>query len=91
VRPLLYFDPANTRRRYSKGLGAVNEIAPAGRLFQRAHELADGIAKLPPLTSHCTSMALTRKLRRVVEDGATFGLALEGISAADVSRAAADA
>lgn len=28
----------------------------------------------------------TRKLRRIVEDGATFGLALQGISASDVAR-----
>ena len=75
----------------AKAWGAVNEIVPADRLLQRAHELADGIAKLPPLTSRYTRMALTRKLRRVVEDGATFGLALEGISAADVSRGAAGA
>ena len=75
----------------AKAWGVVNEIVPADRLLQRAHELADGIAKLPPLTSRYTRMALTQKLRRIVEDGATFGLALEGISAADVSRGAAEA
>jgi enoyl-CoA hydratase/carnithine racemase len=75
----------------AKAWGVVNEIVPADRLLQRAHELADGIAKLPPLTSRYTRMALTQKLRRIVEDGAAFGLALEGISAADVSRGAAEA
>jgi enoyl-CoA hydratase/carnithine racemase len=75
----------------AKAWGVVNEIVPADRLLRRAHELADGIATLPPLTSRYTRMVLTRKLRRVVEDGATFGLALEGISAADVSRVAAGA
>jgi len=73
----------------AKAWGVVNEIIPAERLLARAHELADGIAKLPPLTSRYTRMALTRKLRRIVDDGAAFGLALEGISAADVARAAA--
>jgi hypothetical protein len=29
----------------------VNEIVPAGRLLARAHEIADGIAAQPPVTS----------------------------------------
>ncbi len=66
--------------------GVVNEIVPADRLLARAHEIADGIAALPPLTSRYTRMVLTQRLRRLVEDGATLGLALEGISAADVAR-----
>jgi enoyl-CoA hydratase/carnithine racemase len=74
----------------AKAWGVVNEILPAYRLLDRAHELADGIAKLPPLTSRYTRMLLTQKLRRVVEDGAAFGLALEGISAADVARGGGD-
>jgi enoyl-CoA hydratase/carnithine racemase len=69
--------------------GVVNEIVPADRLLARAHELADGIAALPPLTSRYTRIALTQKLRRIVDGGAGYGLALEGISAADVARAAA--
>lgn len=72
----------------ARAWGAVNEIVPADRLLSRAHELADGIARLPPLTSRYTRMALTQRLRRIVEDGAAFGLALEGISAADVARGA---
>jgi enoyl-CoA hydratase/carnithine racemase len=75
----------------AKSWGVVNEIVPSEHLLQRAHEHADRIAKLPPLTSRYTRMALTQKLRRVVEDGAAFGLALEGISAADVARSAARA
>jgi enoyl-CoA hydratase/carnithine racemase len=70
----------------AKAWGVINEIVPADRLLARAHELADDIAKLPPLTSRYTRMALTRKFRRIVDDGAAFGLALEGISAADVAR-----
>src|ERR1700676_5378944 len=33
----------------AKEWGAVNEIVPADRLLTRAHEIADGIAALPPL------------------------------------------
>ncbi len=70
----------------AKDWGVVNEIVPADRLLARAHEIADGIASLPPLTSRYTRMVLTQRLRRIVEDGASLGLALEGISAADVAR-----
>jgi enoyl-CoA hydratase/carnithine racemase len=70
----------------AKNWGVVNEIVPAARLLARAHEIADGIAALPPLTSRYTRMALTQRLRRVVEEGTAYGLALEGISAAEVAR-----
>jgi hypothetical protein len=42
---------------------------------------------LPPLTSRYTRIAMTQKLRRIIDEGVTLGLALEGISAADVARA----
>jgi enoyl-CoA hydratase/carnithine racemase len=68
--------------------GVVNEIVPADRLLARAHEIAEGIAALPPLTSRYTRIALTQKLRRIVDEGIGYGLALEGISAAEVARTA---
>ena len=68
--------------------GAVNEIVPADKLLPRAHEIAEGLAKLPPLTSKYTRIALTQKLRRIIDEGVGYGLALEGISAADVARRA---
>jgi enoyl-CoA hydratase/carnithine racemase len=70
----------------AKDWGVVNEIVPADRLLARAHEIADGIAALPPLTSRYTRIALTQKLRRIVDEGSGYGLALEGISAAAVAR-----
>jgi enoyl-CoA hydratase/carnithine racemase len=73
----------------AKDWGVVNEIVPADRLRARAHEIADGMAALPPLTSRYTRIALTQRLRRIIDEGAGYGLALEGISAADVARAAA--
>lgn len=69
----------------AKDWGVVNEIVPADHLLARAHEIADGIAALPPLTGRYTRMALTQRLRRVVEEGGAYGLALEGISAAAVA------
>lgn len=69
----------------ARALGVVSEIVPADRLIGRAHEIANDIARLPPLTARYTRLALTRKLRRIVEDGVDYGLALEGLSAADVA------
>ena len=70
----------------AKEWGAVNEIVAADKLLPRAREIAEGLAKLPPLTARYTRMALTQKLRRIIDEGVTLGLALEGISAADVAR-----
>jgi enoyl-CoA hydratase/carnithine racemase len=70
----------------AKEWGAVNEIVPADKLLARAREIAEGLAKLPPLTTRYTRVALTQKLRRIMDEGVGYGLALEGISAADVAR-----
>ena len=71
----------------AKEWGVVNEILPAGDLLRRAHEIAEGLAKLPPLTTRYTRIALTQKLRRIVDEGVGYSLALEGISAANVAPA----
>jgi hypothetical protein len=48
---------------------------------------AEGLAKLPLLTTRYPRIALTQKLRRIIDEGVGNGLALEGISAAEVGRA----
>src|SRR5882724_3823994 len=70
----------------ARALGVVSEIVPRDRLLHRAREIAGRIAKLPPLTASYTRVALTQKLRRVIDESVGYGLALEGISAADVPR-----
>jgi enoyl-CoA hydratase/carnithine racemase len=70
----------------AKEWGAVNEIVAAHKLLPRAREIAEGLAKLPSLTTKYTRIALTQKLRRIIDEGVTLGLALEGISAAEVAR-----
>jgi enoyl-CoA hydratase/carnithine racemase len=72
--------------RTAKEWGAVNELVSADRLLPRAREIAEELAKLPPLTTRYTRIALTQKLRRIIGQDAGYGLALEGISAADVAR-----
>jgi enoyl-CoA hydratase/carnithine racemase len=70
----------------AKEWGAVNEIVADDKLLPRAREIAEGLAKLPSLTTKYTRIALTQKLRRIIDEGVTLGLALEGISAAEVAR-----
>ena len=70
----------------AKQWGAVNEVVPADRLLPRAHEIAKQLADLPPLATSYTRIAMTQKLRRIIDEGVGYGLALEGISAADVAR-----
>jgi enoyl-CoA hydratase/carnithine racemase len=64
----------------AKTLGVVSEIVERGRLMDRAREIAGRIARLPPLTASYTRIALTQKLRRLVDESVGYGLALEGIS-----------
>jgi enoyl-CoA hydratase/carnithine racemase len=70
----------------AKSLGLVSEIVPREQLLNRAHEIAARLAALPPLTTSYARVALTQKMRRIVEESVGYGLALEGISAADVAR-----
>jgi enoyl-CoA hydratase/carnithine racemase len=73
----------------AKALGVISEIVTRDRLLERAREIAGGIAKLPPLTASYSRIILTQKLRRVIDGSVGYGLALEGISAADVARSQA--
>jgi enoyl-CoA hydratase/carnithine racemase len=69
----------------AKALGVISEIVARNRLLHRAREIAGRIANLPPLTASYTRVAMTQKLRRVIDESVGYGLALEGISAADVA------
>jgi enoyl-CoA hydratase/carnithine racemase len=84
-----YFIPTRqeSSAQTAKEWGAVNEIVLADRLLARAREIAEGIAKLPRFTTRYTRIALTQKLRRIIDEGVGYGLALEGISAAEAARA----
>jgi enoyl-CoA hydratase/carnithine racemase len=73
----------------AKAWGVVNEILPDDHLLPRAREIAESLVKLPLLTTRYTRVALTQKLRRIIDEGIGYGLALEGISAAEVARSAA--
>jgi enoyl-CoA hydratase/carnithine racemase len=70
----------------AKALGVVGEIVPRERLMERAHEIASGLANLPPLTTSYARVAMIQKFRRLVDESVGYGLALEGLSAAGVAQ-----
>jgi len=69
----------------AKEYGAVNEVMSRESLLPRAWELARHMKKQNPLTLRYTRMALTNRFRRRLQEGLSYGLALEGISAAQVA------
>src|SRR5205085_3102290 len=69
----------------AKEFGAVNEVVSRKALLPRAWELARHMTKQSPLTLRYTRMALSTRFRRRVQEGLSYGLALEGISAAQVA------
>jgi enoyl-CoA hydratase/carnithine racemase len=70
----------------AKDYGAVNEVVSREALLPRAWELARQLNKQSPLTLRYTRMALSTRFRRRIQEGLSYGLALEGISAAEVAR-----
>src|SRR5712671_1034770 len=69
----------------AKEYGAVNEVVARDALLQRAWELARQMNTQSALTLRYTRMALSTRFRRRLQEGLSYGLALEGISAAQVA------
>ena len=69
----------------AKEYGAVNEVVPRQALLPSAWELARHLKKQNPLTLRYTRMALSTRFRRRLQESLSYGLALEGISAAQVA------
>lgn len=69
----------------AKEYGAVNEVVSREALLPRAWELARHLKKQSPLTLRYTRMTLSTRLRRRLQEGLSYGLALEGISALQVA------
>ncbi len=64
-------------------LGLVAEVLPRERLLPRAWELAEQIAQQPPLVIRYSRVMLTQFLKSQMNDLLGYGLALEGLGAAD--------
>jgi enoyl-CoA hydratase/carnithine racemase len=63
--------------------GAVSEVLPQEKLLPRARELARAIASKPPLTRRYTRVALTQRIKRLLHEGLSLGLAVEALAAID--------
>jgi enoyl-CoA hydratase/carnithine racemase len=65
-------------------LGVVNEVLPPAQLLPRAYALAHQLAALPPLTLRYSRVAITQRLKRLLDENLGYGLALEGLAALDM-------
>ncbi|WP_205695970.1 enoyl-CoA hydratase/isomerase family protein [Conexibacter sp. SYSU D00693] len=66
-------------------LGVVSEVVPRGASLERARTIAAELAQRPTLHLRYTSLALRQRLRRRLEEGVPYGMALEGLTAADLA------
>ena len=63
--------------------GVVNEVVPHARALDRGIEIARGLAAKPPLYRSLQKQTLNASLRRRIVQDVPFGMALEGLTAAD--------
>jgi enoyl-CoA hydratase/carnithine racemase len=68
-------------------LGVINEILAPDQLLPRAYEHARKLASLSLLTRRYSRVAMTHRLKRLIEENLGYGLALEGLAAMDLIKA----
>ena len=66
-------------------MGVVNEVLSPDQLMPRAMELAEKIAALPPLTARYSRVVMTQRLKRLIDEGLGYGLALEGMASVELN------
>jgi enoyl-CoA hydratase/carnithine racemase len=69
--------------REAKDMGLVAELLPRHELLARAWELAQQLAKKPEFLLRYTRMVLTHPLRKLMDEGLQYSLALETLGALD--------
>jgi enoyl-CoA hydratase/carnithine racemase len=69
--------------------GVVAEVVPNGKALSRARELAELYLKAPEVTRRDTRVHFIQPLRELIVRHVGYGLALEGLSAADVVKSKA--
>jgi enoyl-CoA hydratase/carnithine racemase len=66
-------------------LGLVNEVVPKSAVYDRAVQIAEQLAERPQLFLRYTTIALRQRLLRRLNEGTQLGMALEGLTAADLA------
>jgi enoyl-CoA hydratase/carnithine racemase len=66
-------------------LGLVNEVVPKTAVYDRAFQLAEQLADRPPLFLRYATLALRQRLLKRLNDGTQLGMALAGLTAADLA------
>jgi enoyl-CoA hydratase/carnithine racemase len=69
--------------------GAVAEVHPLGDVLPRAQELAEQLAARPALLTRYLAVALRQRISRRMAEGVALGMALEGLTAADLAHQSA--
>jgi enoyl-CoA hydratase/carnithine racemase len=64
--------------------GAIAEVVPQDRVGSRAMEIAEGLAARPQLLSRYLATTIRQRLSRRIAEGTVLGMALEGITAANM-------
>ena len=64
-------------------MGMINEILPKDKLMARAWELAELLAKKPPLATRFARYLLVHEMRKKMLEMQGYGLALEGLANMD--------
>ena len=65
--------------------GVVSEVVPHEQAYQRGVEIATRLAGKPTLYRSLQKQTLNQKLRRRIVEGVSYGMALEGLTAADLA------
>jgi enoyl-CoA hydratase/carnithine racemase len=66
-------------------LGMVSEVVAKDKVYPRALELAEQLASRPQLLLRYTTLALRQRLLARLNEGTALGMALEGLTAADLA------
>lgn len=66
-------------------LGLVNEVVAKDHVYARALELAEQLATRPQLFLRYSTIALRQRLLARLNEGTALGMALEGLTAADLA------
>ena len=66
--------------------GAVAEVVPLEQVLPRARELAEALAAKPQLLTRYLAITVRQRLSRRMAEGTQLGMALEGLTAADLAQ-----